>query len=84
MRLQNLILGPILGITDVRADSRLHYIPGTAGMAQLEHSEAAVAFALHAASVADVMAVADEGSVMPPKSTWFEPKIMTGLVVRKI
>lgn len=84
VRLQNLILGPILGITDVRADSRLHYIPGTAGMAELEHSGAAVAFALHAASVADVMAVADEGSVMPPKSTWFEPKIMTGLVVRKI
>lgn len=84
VRLQNLILGPILGITDVRGDSRLHYIPGTAGLAELEHSGAAVAFALHAASVADVMAVADEGAVMPPKSTWFEPKIMTGLVVKKV
>jgi len=84
VRLQNLILGPILGITDVRADSRLHYLPGTAGLAELAHSGAAVAFALHAASVADVMAVADEGSVMPPKSTWFEPKIMTGLVVKRI
>ena len=84
VRLQNLILGPILGIADARADSRLHYIPGTAGLAELEYSGAAVAFALHAASVTDVMAVADEGSVMPPKSTWFEPKIMTGLVVKKV
>jgi len=82
--LQDLVLGPVLGITDPRSDHRLHYIPGPAGLAELEHSGAAVAFALHAASVTDVMAVADQGEVMPPKSTWFVPKVMTGLVVRMI
>ena len=82
--LQELILGPVLGITDARSDSRLHYVPGPAGLAALEHSGAAIAFGLHAASVADVMAVADAGQVMPPKSTWFSPKILTGLIVRRI
>lgn len=81
--LQELILGPVLGITDVRADHRLHYIPGPAGLAELEHHDAAIAFALHAASVRDVMAVADQGQVMPPKSTWFAPKVKTGLVIRR-
>ncbi len=80
--LQRLILGPILGITDARADSRLHYIPGPAGLAAMEMHDAAIGFALHAAEVGDVMAVADEGAVMPPKSTWFSPKVKTGLVVR--
>lgn len=80
--LQELILGPILGITDARADSRLHYIPGPAGLAAMEMHDAAIGFALHAAAVSDVMAVADEDAVMPPKSTWFSPKVKTGLVVR--
>lgn len=80
--LQELILGPVLGIEDVRADRRLHYIPGPAGLAELEHHDAAVAFALHAATVGDVMAVADSGQVMPPKSTWFAPKVKTGIVIR--
>ncbi len=82
--LQDLILGPVLGIEDARADHRLHYIPGPAGLAELEHHDAAIAFALHAASVDDVMAVADAGEVMPPKSTWFAPKVKTGLVARLI
>lgn len=82
--LQDLILGPVLGISDARRDHRLQYVPGPAGLAELEHHEAAVGFALHAATVSDVMAVADEGAVMPPKSTWFAPKVMTGLVVRRI
>jgi uncharacterized protein (DUF1015 family) len=82
--LQKLILAPVLGITDARADRRLHYVPGPAGLAELEHSGAAVGFALHGASVADVMAVADRDDVMPPKSTWFSPKVMTGLVIRLI
>jgi uncharacterized protein (DUF1015 family) len=80
--LQELILGPVLGIEDARADHRLHYIPGPAGLAELAHHDAAIAFALHAASVGDVMAVADQGEVMPPKSTWFAPKVKTGLVIR--
>lgn len=82
--LQRIILGPVLGIEDARADRRLHYIPGPAGLAELEHHDAAVGFALAAASVADVMAVADQGEVMPPKSTWFSPKVKTGLVVRTL
>lgn len=81
--LQDLILGPIFGITDARADNRLHYIPGPAGLAELERREAAASFALYPASVADVMAIADRGEVMPPKSTWFSPKVPTGLVIRK-
>jgi len=80
--LQKLILDPVLGITDTRADRRLHYIPGPAGLAAMEQHDAAIGFVLHAAAVSDVMAVADEGAVMPPKSTWFSPKIKTGLVVR--
>lgn len=82
--LQEMILGPVLGIQDARSDHRLHYIPGPAGLAELEHHDAAIAFALAAASVGDVMAVADAGEVMPPKSTWFAPKVMTGLVVRTL
>ena len=82
--LQELILGPVLGITDARADRRLHYVPRPAGLAELDHSGAAIGFALHAAAVADVMAVADCDEVMPPKSTWFSPKVMTGLVIRLI
>jgi len=80
--LQELILGPILGIADARADKRLHYVPGPAGLAALEQHGAAIGFVLHAAAIVDVMAVADQGAVMPPKSTWFSPKVRTGLVVR--
>lgn len=80
--LQELILGPVLGIVDARADKRLNFIPGPAGLAAIEQHGGAIGFALHAAAISDVMAVADDDAAMPPKSTWFSPKIKTGLVVR--
>jgi len=78
------LLGPILGITDLRRDKRIDFVGGIRGLAELERrvdsGEMAVAFALHPTSLEDLMAVADAGEVMPPKSTWFEPKLADGLV----
>ncbi len=78
------VLAPILGITDPTADKRLDFVGGARGLAELERrvdrGEMAVAFALYPPSVNDIMGVADAGGVMPPKSTWFEPKLADGLV----
>ena len=83
--LQDRILGPILGVGDPRTDRRIAFCGGIRGVAELERrvdsGEHAVAFAMHATSLDDVMRVADAGAVMPPKSTWFEPKLRSGLVV---
>ena len=83
--LQDRILGPILGIGDPRTDGRIAFCGGIRGVAELvrrvDSGEHAVAFALFPTSLADVMAVADAGKVMPPKSTWFEPKLRSGMVV---
>lgn len=82
--LQNNLIAPILGISDPRRDKRIDFIGGIRGLAALEKrvdsGEMAVAFALFATSMEDLMAVADAGEVMPPKSTWFEPKLADGLV----
>jgi uncharacterized protein (DUF1015 family) len=86
--LQDRILGPILGIGDPRTDARIAFCGGIRGVAELERQvdsgEHMVAFALHPTSLADVMGVADAGAVMPPKSTWFEPKLRSGMVVHLI
>jgi uncharacterized protein (DUF1015 family) len=86
--LQDLLLTPILGIGDVRTDKRIDFVGGARGTDQLERmvnvGTAAVAFALHPVSVADLMAVADAGGIMPPKSTWFEPKLRDGLLIHQI
>jgi uncharacterized protein (DUF1015 family) len=83
--LQRLILDPILGIVDPRSDPRIDYVPGSRGIDGLQHREnCAVGFAIHAASLDDVEAVADRGMVMPPKSTWFLPKVGSGLIVRML
>ena len=78
------LLGPVLGITDLRRDKRIDFVGGIRGLAELERrvdsGEMAVAFAMHATQMADLMAVADSGQVMPPKSTWFEPKLADGLL----
>ncbi|SBT06066.1 conserved hypothetical protein [Candidatus Accumulibacter aalborgensis] len=78
------ILGPLLGITDLRRDTRIDFVGGMRGAAELERrvnsGEMAVAFAMHPTPMAELMAVADAGLVMPPKSTWFEPKLADGLV----
>jgi len=82
--LQNQILAPILGIGDPRRDRRIEFIGGIRGLGHLERrvaaGEMAVAFSMYPTSIGDMMAVADTGEVMPPKSTWFEPKLADGLV----
>ena len=78
------LLAPVLGINDLRRDKRIDFVGGIRGLEELEKrvasGEMAAAFALHPTSMTDLMAVADAGSVMPPKSTWFEPKLADGLV----
>jgi uncharacterized protein (DUF1015 family) len=78
------LLAPILGVTDLRTDKRIDFVGGIRGLAELERrvdrGEMAVAFSLHPTRMEDLMAVADAGEVMPPKSTWFEPKLADGLV----
>lgn len=78
------ILGPVLGISDLRRDKRIDFVGGVRGLAELERrvdsGEMAVAFAMYPTPMAALMSVADAGQVMPPKSTWFEPKLADGLV----
>jgi uncharacterized protein (DUF1015 family) len=79
------LLGPVLGIGDPRTDKRIDFVGGIRGLDELERrvrtGEYAAAFALHPTRMEDVMDAADAGLVMPPKSTWFEPKLRSGLVV---
>jgi uncharacterized protein (DUF1015 family) len=86
--LQDLLLSPILGIVDVRTDKRIDFVGGARGTAELQRlvdsGHAAVAFSLFPVSVADLMAVSDAGAIMPPKSTWFEPKLRDGLLIHVI
>jgi len=85
--LQERVLAPILGITDPRTDARLHFVGGIRGTAELERrveQGAAAAFSMPATSIHDLIEVADRGEVMPPKSTWFEPKLPSGLVLHPI
>ena len=81
--LQDNLIAPILGINDPRRDKRIDFVGGIRGLAELEKrvdsGEMALAFSLHATSMEDLMAVADANEVMPPKSTWFEPKLADGL-----
>ena len=82
------VLDPLLGIEDLRMDRRIDFVGGIRGMAELERrvdsGSFAVAFALWPTSLDEVMEVADAGDVMPPKSTWFEPKLRSGLVVQTL
>jgi uncharacterized protein (DUF1015 family) len=82
--LQNNLIAPVLGIDDPRRDKRIDFVGGIRGLAELEKrvnsGEMAAAFALFATRMEDLMAVADADEVMPPKSTWFEPKLADGLV----
>jgi uncharacterized protein (DUF1015 family) len=81
------LIAPILNITDPRRDKRIDFVGGIRGLQELERrvnsGEMQVAFALYPTSLADLMAVADANQVMPPKSTWFEPKLADGLVSHK-
>jgi uncharacterized protein (DUF1015 family) len=86
--LQERILGPILGISDVRTDKRIDFVGGIRGTAELERrvesGEMAVAFSMYATSMEQLMAVSDAGQIMPPKSTWFEPKLRSGLLIHSL
>jgi uncharacterized protein (DUF1015 family) len=86
--LQERVLGPVLGIEDQRTDPRIDFVGGIRGTHALEalvdSGEAALAISLHPATVEQLMAVADRGHVMPPKSTWFEPKLLSGLFVHPL
>ena len=79
-----MVLGPLLGIGDPRTDPRIEFLGGARGTAPLEErvrsGAAAAAFSMHPVSVDDLMAVSDAGDIMPPKSTWFEPKLRDGLL----
>jgi uncharacterized protein (DUF1015 family) len=86
--LEEQVLGPILGIADIRTDTRIDFVGGIRGTAELERlvdsGAFAVAFSMHAVSVDDLMKVSDAGGIMPPKSTWFEPKLRDGLLSHMI
>jgi uncharacterized protein (DUF1015 family) len=86
--LQELVLGPLLGITDPRTDKRVDFVGGIRGTAELERrvksGEMALAVSLFPTTVDQLLAVADIGAIMPPKSTWFEPKLRSGLFVHEL
>jgi uncharacterized protein (DUF1015 family) len=86
--LQERILGPVLGITDPRTDHRIDFVGGIRGTAELERrvrsGEMALALSLYPTTVEQLLAVADAGGIMPPKSTWFEPKLRSGLFVHEL
>ncbi len=84
--LQDQLLEPLLGITDPRTSDRIDFVGGIRGTAELEKrvnsGEMAVAFSMYPTTVDQLMAIADAGEIMPPKSTWFEPKLRSGLVIQ--
>ena len=85
--MQNLMLTPILDIADPKTDPRIDFVGGIRGTEELEkrcHEDAKVAFAMYPTSMEDLMQIADEGKLMPPKSTWFEPKLRSGLFIHQI
>jgi uncharacterized protein (DUF1015 family) len=83
--LQDRVLAPILGIGDPRTDSRIEFVGGIRGCDELEQraGRGGAAFSMHATSPDELLAVADAGEIMPPKSTWFEPKLRSGLFVHE-
>lgn len=85
--LQNYLLAPVLGIENPRTDKRIDFVGGIRGLKELEKRVAedmTVAFSLCPVSIEDLMQVADDGKVMPPKSTWFEPKLRSGLFIHQL
>lgn len=84
----DLILRDILGITDLRSDKRIDFVGGIRGLAELKRrvdsGEMAVALALYPVSMKQLIDIADTGNIMPPKTTWFEPKLRSGLVIHKL
>ena len=85
--LQNRILEPVLGIHDPKTDKRIDFVGGIRGLSELErrvHTDMKAAFAMYPTSISELFAVADAGRLMPPKSTWFEPKLRSGLFIHSL
>ncbi len=86
--LSNLVLDKILGIKDLRTDKRIDFVGGIRGLGELsrrvDSGEMKVAFALYPVSMEQLIAIADSGKIMPPKTTWFEPKLRSGLAIHKL
>ena len=85
--LQDNLLGPVLGIKDPKTDKRIDFVGGIRGMKELErrvNEDCRVAFAMYPTSISELFAVADAGELMPPKSTWFEPKLRSGLFIHSL
>jgi uncharacterized protein (DUF1015 family) len=85
--MQNNLLHPILGIEDPRTDKRIDFVGGIRGLAELERRvslDMKVAFSMFPTTIMDLIDIADAGEVMPPKSTWFEPKLRSGLFVHTL
>lgn len=85
--LQDNLLAPVLGIGDPKKDKRIDFVGGIRGLSELEkrcREDCVVAFSMYATSIAELFAVADAGKLMPPKSTWFEPKLRSGLFIHRI
>ena len=85
--LQKKLLTPVLGIADPRTDKRIDFVGGIRGLAELERrvsNDCKVAFAMYPTSIQELFDVADADMLMPPKSTWFEPKLRSGLFIHKI
>ena len=84
----NLILDEILGIKDLRSDKRIDFVGGIRGLGELkkrvDSGEMEVALALYPVSMKQLIDIADSGNIMPPKTTWFEPKLRSGLVIHKL
>ena len=85
--LSNLVLDKILGITDLRTSKRIDFVGGIRGLGELQQrvdsGEMKVAFALYPVSMHQLIDIADTGNIMPPKTTWFEPKLRSGVVIHK-
>ena len=85
----NLILDEILGIKDLRSDKRIDFVGGIRGLGELKKrvdssGEMKLALALYPVSMKQLMDIADTGNIMPPKTTWFEPKLRSGLIIHKL
>ena len=85
--LQENLIDPVLGIKDLRNDKRIDFVGGIRGLKELErraNTDMCLAFAMHPVTLDELMAVSDAGRLMPPKSTWFEPKLLSGLFIHKL
>lgn len=86
--LSDLVLDRLLGIKDLRTDKRIDFVGGIRGLGELQRrvdsGEMQVAFALYPVSMKQLIDIADSGNIMPPKTTWFEPKLRSGLVIHSL